>query len=312
MPAIFMPGVMRGIIAFITTAIFGGACLVFGFSPDTWIEAVITYPPSWLSHPLTRIGAIILGGLFGWWTWKLYQGWRSVSRIDQKYPLAALDEWRKTDPLLLWQAGCLWKVISPRYPVEFDNPAYPDFSMLLRAAEHGELELIKREPNPNLAISHVTRQALYDYAKKKNDVPEFLKDMEGINRRLTETRSNKHDAWLTDAAQYIASRSWMVMKITIDDGSEIEKLYDAAKSIHQAACDGDLPIWGMNNFSGPLILIEKEYWRIHRLEFMGVLKTEAPEDWKTEYMTHNKDQPIYHSLKTSKSEVEKLWPLANT
>lgn len=96
---------------------------------------------------------------------------------DRRYPAANLDEWRKTDPLLLWQASCLWKGINPRYPVEFDHPAYPAFSMLLRAAEHGELKLAKREPDPNFASSHVTRQALYDYARKKDDVPEFLKDM---------------------------------------------------------------------------------------------------------------------------------------
>lgn len=82
MSAIFIPGVMRGIIAFITTAALGGVCLVFGFSPDTWVEMVITSPPWWLSHPLTRIGAIVLGGLFGWWTWKLFQRWRSVLPID--------------------------------------------------------------------------------------------------------------------------------------------------------------------------------------------------------------------------------------
>jgi hypothetical protein len=228
------------------------------------------------------------------------------NKSDKQFPLANLDEWRKTDPLLLWQAGCLWNGISPRYPVTFDNPSYAVFSRLLRAAEHGELELIKQEPD--LAISHVARQALYDYAKKKNDVPEFLKDMEGVNHREL-GGSSKHDVWLLYAVHYTVFRNWDARKINLSDSQELNELYDNQKQIRQLASDGDLPIWGMNNFSGPLILIEPDYWQRYDFEFMGALKhTDHPEEWKTENARPPNDLSIYHSLKTSKEFIEKYFP----
>lgn len=172
-------GIMRGIVAFVVSAILGGVCLVFGFSPDEWIAAVIAQPPSWLLHPLTRVAGVAIGGLFGFLAWKLWP-WRSAGAardVGQRFPAADINEWRQVDPLLLWQAGCLWRGIKPRYPVTFDNPAYGTFSMLLRAAEHGELELIKKEPTPEFAHSQVTRRELARYAIQKGESPEFLADV---------------------------------------------------------------------------------------------------------------------------------------
>ncbi len=70
-------GIMRGIVAFIVTAVLGGICLVFGFSPDEWIAAVITQPPQWLLHPVARVAGFVFGGLFGFLAWKLWP-WRSA------------------------------------------------------------------------------------------------------------------------------------------------------------------------------------------------------------------------------------------
>ena len=94
--------------------------------------------------------------------------------FNRRFPVADLDEWRQVDPLLLWQAGCLWAGIKPQYPVTFDNPAYSAFSMLLRAAEHGELKLIKIEPPRKFAFSQASREELVRYAIQKNNIPEFL------------------------------------------------------------------------------------------------------------------------------------------
>ena len=171
--------IMRGIVTFIVTSILSGICLVFGFSPDEWVRDIIAQPPVWLLHPLTKVGALVVGGALGIVAWSL-RPWRqprTTKHVDQTFPIENLDDWRHVDPLYIWQAGCLWKGVKPVYPVNFRNPAYSSFSMLLRAAEHGQLELIKKEPNERLAYSQATRQALYRFAESKNSVPDFLNDM---------------------------------------------------------------------------------------------------------------------------------------
>lgn len=66
-------GIKRGVIQFLTVAILSGICLVFGFAPNEFLAGLVINPPPWLSHPATRLVALILGGVL----W--YVGWR-VSR----------------------------------------------------------------------------------------------------------------------------------------------------------------------------------------------------------------------------------------
>jgi hypothetical protein len=71
-------GVARGIVQFVTVAVLGGVCLVFGFVPNEFVAAIITNPPDWLGHPGIRVAAVFGGGGFGYLAWKIWP-WRSVS-----------------------------------------------------------------------------------------------------------------------------------------------------------------------------------------------------------------------------------------
>lgn len=79
-----LQGVIRGIFSWIAVAILSGVCLVFGFSPDEWISALIYSPPPWVYSIWVRVGAVVFGGLLGWWTYKLFQTWKlNRSEVDE-------------------------------------------------------------------------------------------------------------------------------------------------------------------------------------------------------------------------------------
>ena len=176
-----------GILGYLVPRVLVGV----GVPLDEWginFGAWLGLSRPWLEEwGLTIIGiiiAVIFAGIEAWWQlarhtfkWilRIFHLSKEKPRNKNRFPLAKLEDWQGTDPLLLWQAGCLWKNIKPRHPVEFDNPAYAAFSMLLRAAEYGELQLIKQEDD--FAFSQVTRDELARYAVKKKDVPKFLKDV---------------------------------------------------------------------------------------------------------------------------------------
>lgn len=87
-----------------------------------WMGKVINFllfePPAWFSIGLL-LTAIILLVYVSWNTKQKNEETELSKNKDQEhlphkeFPLADIDEWRRTDPLLLWQAGCLWKGISP-------------------------------------------------------------------------------------------------------------------------------------------------------------------------------------------------------
>ena len=90
---------------------------------------------------------------------------------------ADLQVWRKVDPLYVWQAGCLWKGVSPRYPVTYDNPAYGTFSMLLRAVERGDIKPVSIMPQSRLAYAQISHSELKKFALLNGENPAFLSDM---------------------------------------------------------------------------------------------------------------------------------------
>lgn len=121
--------------------------------------------------------------------------------------------------------------------------------------------------------------------------------------------TSKHNVWLVEAVHYTVFRNWEARKVNLSDNQKLNELYENQKHIRQLASDGDLPIWGMNNFSGPSVLIPAEYWKRYNFDFMGALKhTEHPEEWKTVNTRPPDDSPSYHSLKTSKETIEKFFP----
>jgi len=284
----------------------------FGLYPDQYLAGLIVNSPELFRGEIAWIvAALMTGGLPI--AWNYFHFGRYLRKVGvhppaQRYPLANLDEWRGTDPLQLWQAGCLWGGIKPIYPVNFDNPAYAAFSMLLAAAEHGELELKKREPDQNFASSHVTRQDLAKFGARKGEIPEFLKNGGDLN--AVEPVPICRDVWLLDAIHYVAFKSWEVVEWN-NLGEKLRILGAAEEDVRQRARDGDLPIWGREGFSGTLNPIPPEYWEYYGLEWGSLLKGEA-EEFQTELTKHARSVGIRRSLMTSKSKVEELWPVEDS
>lgn len=241
-----------------------------------------------------------MGGARGFLAWKFWP-WRSpraAKNTDQRFPPANLDEWQGTDPLLLWHAGCLWKGIKPRYPVEFDNPAYAAFSMLLRAAEHGEFKLIKREPDSKFAFSQVTRQELAKYAAKKKDIPEFLKGTTGAEQDQMPQR----DISIRDALSYVIDDTTWKPK-----HSGETKWIELIREFENAARERYLIISGHKKHSADYEQIHKEFWRVNGIDMEDVLNPRGSPG-RTERRDLTVPSPIYEDLYVERQDLETLWP----
>lgn len=120
--------------------------------------------------------------------------------------------------------------------------------------------------------------------------------------------SSKHDVWLLDALWYIAFRRWNVERRAVNLASQVQLVSTAREEVMQAIADCDLKLWGKDTTwsSGPWREIACDYWRTHKIEFWEPLKDD-PESLRTEVNMGNPDL-IYVALKTSKAQVERLWP----
>ncbi len=120
--------------------------------------------------------------------------------------------------------------------------------------------------------------------------------------------SSKHDVWLLDALWYIAFRKWNTNRESVNLASQVQLISTAREEVMQAIADCDLKLWGKDASwsSGPWREIPCNYWRTHKLEFWEPLKSD-PENLRTEINIGNPDD-IYVALKTSKDQVERLWP----
>lgn len=118
----------------------------------------------------------------------------------------------------------------------------------------------------------------------------------------------KHDAWLLDALWYIAFRKWNTNREAVNLASQVQLISTARQEVMQLVADCDLKLWGKDAMwsSGPWREIPCEYWRTHKIEFWEPLKDD-PESLRTEVNIGNPDE-IYVALKTSKAQVERLWP----
>lgn len=168
-------GIMRGIVAFIVSAILGGICLMIGFSPEEWIATVVAEPPWWLLHPLTRIASDILALLFGLLMWK-FRPWRARSatkRDDDIAPIVKLTvgdtgpylandgsvfDNRRTYKVKLENTDqrdaisrCVIRVLNVEPPTEYEGPWLLKQGVSLAAGDHIFIPLVTyveaREPN---------------------------------------------------------------------------------------------------------------------------------------------------------------------
>jgi hypothetical protein len=198
-----LAGVRSGIVSFATAAFLSGVCIVLGIAPDQWIAALFTAPPLWLTHPLTRVAALLLGGAAAVAAWRAFGRLKVAFRATAPLALPAttdprtglewanLEDWDQIDHFSLWQAACLWGGWRPDIDtaVKFNAPAYPYFTMLLRAAEHEGLPLLKRFPT-EMHHSQVSRRVLINLAALKGKKPAFLfQDIRVSNPPLSSARN---------------------------------------------------------------------------------------------------------------------------
>ncbi|WP_421861670.1 hypothetical protein [Parvibaculum sp.] len=85
-----MSGIWRGVISFITTSVLAGLCIVIGIDPSQVIADFLSSP--WISDPLVRLAALILGGILGIFAWK------SAGSVLANVSLPRF--WRKSEPPL--------------------------------------------------------------------------------------------------------------------------------------------------------------------------------------------------------------------
>ena len=124
--------------------------------------------------------------------------------------------------------------------------------------------------------------------------------------------TGKHDVLLYDAIHYVATRSWDGERLDILSSNEgfVSGITQACEDVRQYACDGELIIWGRTGNSGPITLIDPNYWRAYGFEYFSLLR-DAPEEFHTEIKEGQPRDSIYKRLKTSMSKIEELWPPAN-
>lgn len=63
-----LSGIWRGIISFLTTSVLAGVFIYIGVDPSELVADFLDSP--WISHPLSRIVAFVVGGLFGFFMWR--------------------------------------------------------------------------------------------------------------------------------------------------------------------------------------------------------------------------------------------------
>lgn len=158
----------------------------------------------------------------------------------------------------------------------------------------------------------------------------------------------KSDVWIYDAAHFLVSGKWdepqvvgygneiarLMREGTILHGAEMNvqtgiqqkfmltpedeavvirntRLENVNKALEEIRLMGkeNLPIWTLFDDSGKRRLIKSEYWINHKFEVINDLKQANSEDMKT-ISELESDRPFYHSLKTNKKHIEKIWPPA--
>lgn len=155
------------------------------------------------------------------------------------------------------------------------------------------------------------------------------------------------DIWVYDAAHYIVTRSWKAeqivgygkeimrlrnegttlwrsemnvqtgeqkhIKLTPEEealairNTRVEKVNNALEEIRRAAIDG-FPVWTKQDSDKAPELIDNAYWERYSFEKIVDLKQTTPEGLRTFNKQPPNNKPIYHSLRTSKSGIEEIWP----
>lgn len=145
----------------------------------------------------------------------------------------------------------------------------------------------------------------WSFARKKTTEQTVISD-------TSETTVSKvrRDVSLRDAVFYCVFKDWIaktIDEVGEEDKKTIQRIYDSADLLRQAALDGEITIWGRSGFSGPLVEIPKEYWEHYDFKIFWFFK-ESPDEWVTEKINKRQqsDHLVYKELMTSKKQVMEL------
>ena len=243
------------------------------------------------------------------------------------------DHWTERKQLEIYVLANASSGVDPiALPVDKD-PQLTRLRELKDAITRDELDATLNGDRPNV-MSTISLQSFEQYVSATNKLywVEVLHRWQARQNKEPNQQANtrkeranvisKHDVSLRDAIYYIATRKWGELKALTSgnleaDQATIDSVEKAWKDAQQAACDGDLPIWGIEiNQSFSEIYIEihdPAYWRTNWINWFYLAKGNNNE----QAVEHDLDQvlssdPLYYSLATSKAKVEELWPPENT
>lgn len=112
----------------------------------------------------------------------------------------------------------------------------------------------------------------------------------------------QRDVTVSEALAYAQFHQWNLRFIDAA-GMDGNQVTDHLDRLVQLAADGDLTIWGKRDAAGVWQKIPADHWLNYRIEWFGLLKTNA----FTESRRSIASRDIFHELMTSKVEIERLF-----
>jgi len=132
--------------------------------------------------------------------------------------------------------------------------------------------------------------------------------------------SDKHNVSLLEAIHYVASGKWGNVRAILKSenvhvtNEEIKSIENAFDDIRQFAINGDIRIWGEDSKGHYMLIEDNTYWKRHWLNWTQILAADNENDWGLDDLLgdNSNDQSrkdeLYHKYRTSKQDIEKLWP----
>jgi hypothetical protein len=270
-------GIAQGIVASITAAVFGGVLLVIGIDPKEIVASFVVNPPVWLTHPLSRIVAALLGGALMYAAFRL---WPTKARLRQfqieesAHPPS--DSWRNVDELELWQVAHLWVGREPQAEILAGDPAYPILRMLKTDVTNYRL-LSVEDSGPGIHIhaagdrkdgvtmnTVVRRNTLLDYIEKKEKKPDW---------DFGPTANTPYLIPLVDLMLEAEKLGWRFT----DDGSQ--HVFEFVRRLRDAGSTNAIQFWGRDKQriesmtkNRALSDIDSKYWRKFKVDGVSCLE----------------------------------------
>ena len=142
----FISNFLGGLVRWAVTAVVAGACLMLGFSPESWIKDVVESPPAWLVHDFTRLSLVVIAvvvivGVFFW-----------DRTIKQKKQQTALIRHQEASPrrLMRLSDALYWIIDNSNWGPGLGRDSFLELAAitLRQAARDGEITIRGRRKFP--------------------------------------------------------------------------------------------------------------------------------------------------------------------